>query len=313
MECVLLGSGGMMPMPHRLLTSVAVKTGGRLYLFDAGEGTQIGLKAARMGLGRLAALAVTHLHADHCLGLPGLLMLRSQIPNPCPLAVLGPPGIREFVLSTQRLLGFHLAPPVRFVEWAENRSPVAWEDEAVRISWLPLEHTRFCLGYRLEEPDRPGRFHAEKAEALGIPSGPLRGRLQRGETVMLPDGTEITPADILGPRRRGRRIAYAVDTRPVEAVVELCRGVDIAFLDGMFHSAEAEHAREKGHMTVAEAARAARKAGAHRCVLVHLSPRYQDEDLDRLEQEARKEHPGAAMGRDLQRFDVPLPGDETAP
>ncbi|MDY6908359.1 MAG: MBL fold metallo-hydrolase, partial [Thermodesulfobacteriota bacterium] len=116
-----------------------------------------------------------------------------------------------------------------------------------------------------------------------------------------------------GPRRRGRRVAYAVDTRPVESLVELCRGVDIAFLDGMFHSAEAEHAREKGHMTVSEAARAARKAGAGRCVLVHLSPRYQDEDLERLQQEAWKEHSGAAVGRDLQRFDVPLPGDEAAP
>lgn len=310
MECTLLGSGGMMPMPHRLLTSLAVRCNGRILLFDAGEGVQLGWKKAKLGYRALQIIAVTHLHADHCLGIPGLMMLRAQLENPDPLTILGPPGLEEFVCTVRRLLDFHMNYPVRFVEWSEAHGAVAYEDEELRLLWYPVKHTRFCLGFRLEEKDRPGKFHAQRARELGIPEGPLWGRLQRGETVSLPGGRNILPEQVLGPARRGRCIAYVVDTQPAKNVYTLCRDADLAFLEGMFLRDDGEHAREKGHMTVWDAARIARRASVGEAVLVHVSPRYNEEDLARLEHEAKSRFDRARMGRDLDVYRVKLPSAE---
>jgi len=137
MDCVLLGSGGMMPMPYRALTSLAVRLEGQLYLFDAGEGCQINLKKAKLGIKPLRVLAVSHLHGDHCLGVPGLLMMRAQVPDPGPLTILGPPGIERFVEHLREILAFYIPYPVSFCEWNEGSPEVAYEDEEVRILWGP--------------------------------------------------------------------------------------------------------------------------------------------------------------------------------
>lgn len=298
----------MMPMPGRYLASMAVRMDGRLYLFDAGEGTQLAWKTCRIGLRGLSVVAVTHLHADHCLGIPGLMMLKAQLDDPEPLTVMGPLGIREFILENHRILDFHLNYPLEFIEWSADAPDwKAYEDDRLRIFWEPLEHTRFCLGYRVEELERPGRFLPDTADGLGIPEGPLRGRLQRGESVTLPSGTVVAPRQVAGPPRRGRHLAYVVDTRPTSAIDRLCQGADLAFIEGMFLPEHAEQARAKGHLTVVEAARAARKAGARRAVLIHISPRYGEEDLDRLERAAREHFQDAVVGRDLQVYSVPLP------
>ena len=177
MECILLGSGGMMPMPYRLLTSLAVRVNGRIYIFDAGEGTQLGLKTTKLGIRGLNVLAVSHLHADHCLGIPGIMMLKAQIQDPEPLTIIGPPGIKKFVEQAHANLGFFLNFTVSFLEWSEQNSEVAYEDGQIRIIWHPLEHSRFCLGYRLEELDRPGKFKPHLATSLAIPKGSLWGKL----------------------------------------------------------------------------------------------------------------------------------------
>lgn len=309
MECILLGSGGMMPMPHRLLTSLAVRLNGEIYLFDAGEGTQLGLKKARLGLRGLRVIAVTHLHADHCLGLPGLLMLRTQMESAGPLTILGPPGMEELIYQIRRLTAHHLNYPLHFQEWAEGAPETAYHDDRVRILWHPVQHTCFCLGYRIEEHDRPGRFDPQRAEALGVPKGPLWGRLQRGESVTGQNGRTVNPQQVLGPSRRGRRIAFVTDTRPAKTVYRLCKEADIAFLEGMFLPEDSRHAETKGHMTVVDAARIARRAGAEKAVLVHISPRYADEDLDRLEAAAKEEFSRAGMGKDLDVYTVLHPSD----
>ncbi len=306
MECVLLGTGGMMPMPDRLLTSVAVRLGGCCYLFDAGEGVQLGLKRTHLGMGGLKVVAITHLHADHCLGLPGLLMLRAQIDHPEPLTLLGPPGLSRFVQQNQEILRFHINYPIHCVEWQSQKTAVAYQDHQVRIIWQPLEHTRFCLGFRLEEQRRPGKFHPERARALEILEGPHWGRLQRGETVFLPSGHTITPDQVMGPSRRGRHICYAVDTRPCAGLEMLCREVDMAFVEGMFLPEDGQHADAKGHLTVVEAADIAFRAGARRAVLVHISPRYGAEDLPDLERAAREHFAEARIGRDFDRYRVSL-------
>jgi ribonuclease Z len=306
MECVLLGSGGMMPMPARFLTALAVRVFGNLYLFDAGEGTQINLKRAKLGIKTLRFIAVSHLHGDHCLGLPGLLMMRAQLPDPEPLTIVGPPGIERFISQTRELLRFFVNYPIRFVEWTEAVPPIAYQDERVQLSWAPLKHTAFCLGFRLAEHPRPGEFRVADAERLGVPRGPAWGSLQRGEPVMLPDGTRIDPEQVLGPARPGRQVCFAVDTRPTKSLYHLCQEADIAFLDGMFHPEEEAEAEARMHMTVDDAARVAQRAGVRRAVLVHISPRYRPEDENRLAEAARQRHPEAEIGADLKTYFVSL-------
>ena len=305
MDCILLGSGGMMPMPYRALTTLVVRLQGQFYFFDAGEGCQINLKKAKLGIKPLRVLAVSHLHGDHCLGVPGLLMMRAQVPDPPPLTILGPPGIERFVTELQEILGFFINYPIRFIEWKESSGEIAYEDELVRILWGPLKHTTFCLGYRLEEHPRPGKFNPEAAKALDIPPGPAWGKLQRGEAVALDSGKTVSPERVVGPARPGRRICYAVDTRPSKFLYRLCHDVDAAFLDGMFSPEHQEEAEEKGHMTVDEASRIAGRAGAGRAVLVHISPRYGEEDMEGLNAAASRRFPKSEMGRDLEVYPIP--------
>ena len=295
-----------MPMPYRALTSLAVRCQGRLYLFDAGEGAQVNLKKAKLGIKALRVLSISHLHGDHCLGVPGLLMMRAQVPEPGSLTILGPSGIKKFISHLHQSLGFFLNYPMEFVEWNGTASNVAYEDETVRIGWSPLKHTSFCLGYRFEEHPRPGKFSPQAAQALDVPSGPLWGELQKGNQVTLKDGTVISPDQVLGSSRPGRHVCYAVDTRPSKDLYRLCQDVDLAFLDGMFlpeHRAEAE---AKGHMTVDDAARVASRAGVRRAVLVHISPRYREEVLEELTAAAVERFQDAEMGRDLQSYFVDL-------
>lgn len=306
MECILLGSGGMMPMPYRLLTSLVVRHQGRTYMFDAGEGTQLGVKETGTGVRGLGVLAVSHLHADHCLGIPGIMMLKAQIQDPEPLVILGPPGVKRFVEQNQQMLEFYLNYPVSFREWSTDGGALAYEDDQVKIIWQPLKHTRFCLGYRLEELERPGKFHPERATALGVPRGNLWGRLQKGQAVVLEDGRKVTPEQVLGHSRRGRHVAYVVDTRPAKGAYRLVADADIAFMEGMFLAEDARHADAKGHLTVTEAARIATRAGARRAVLVHLSPRYRRESVELLAAAARERFAGAEIGKDFQVYQVPL-------
>jgi ribonuclease Z len=308
MECFLLGSGGMMPMPYRFLTSLVVRVEGAMYMFDAGEGTQVALKKMALGIKGLRVIAITHLHGDHCLGLPGILMMKAQVQDPGPLVVLGPAGTQGFVASLRASLGFHLNYPIEFVEWTDSGGEEAYADDRISIFWAPLVHTTFCLGYRLEEHPRPGKFLVERARRLRIPEGPLWGRLQRGEEVILADGTKVLPSQVLGPPRRGRSVCFAVDTRPCKALYKLCKKVDMAFLDGMFHPEHEEEAREKGHMTSSDASRVAARAGASRVILVHLSPRYKDEgEIREIQKAASERHGSVEVGRDLTQYTIPLP------
>lgn len=310
MECFVLGTGGMMPMPHRRLTALLVRTQNTDVLFDAGEGVQVAFKELGLGIKRLTIVAVTHLHADHCLGLPGLLMLRSQVDDPSPLTLVGPRGLKRFVSHVRSDLRAHINFPLRYVELDPRQGlGTALQEGGLSLRWAALEHTVPCVGYRLEEPDRPGRFHPDRARHLGIPEGPLWGRLQRGEEVRLPDGRTVRPDEVLGPPRRGRAIAYVTDTRPCPNAVALCREVDLAFIEGMFLDEDLELAEEKGHMTASEAARIARDADARRLVLVHVSPRYTEGQKRPMVRQARRFFQNTVAARDLEKFQVPLTDD----
>jgi ribonuclease Z len=279
-------------------------------MFDAGEGTQLGLKKTKIGIRGLGVLAVSHLHADHCLGIPGIMMLKSQIQDPEPLTIIGPPGIQRFIRQAHETLEFYINFSITFVEWSATADEVAYQDNWVRIIWHPLEHTRFCLGYRLEELERPGKFKPHLAASLGIPKGSLWGKLQHGEAVTLEDGRQISPEQVLGKARRGRHVAFVVDTKPAKGIYRLCQGSDIAFIEGMFLPEDAGHAETKGHLTVEDAARIAGRAGVRRAVLVHISPRYSNTELPLLAAAARSRFDEAEMGEDFRFYGVPFPEEE---
>jgi ribonuclease Z len=238
-------------------------------------------------------------------------MMRAQVPDAGPLTILGPPGIERFIRQIHESLAFYLDYPLNFLEWNEGRPEVAYEDEWVRILWGPLNHTTRCLGYRLEEHPRPGKFKTEAAKALGVPYGPLWGKLQRGESITLDEGSTISPNQVLGPPRPGRKICYAVDTRPNKFLYRLCQDVDLAFLDGMFLPEHQEEAEARGHMTADDAARVAGRAGARRAVLVHISPRYTEEDMGKFLDAAKGRFENAEMGADLQEFSIPYRGEDS--
>ncbi len=307
MECIALGTGGMMPMPLRLTTSMLVRRDGRMLMFDAGEGIQLALKKGGLGIRALDAVAISHLHADHVLGLPGILMFRAQNEQPHPLTIIGPPGIARFVRHTLEDLKYHVNFNLEFIEWQGEQSSLAWEWHGVRLTWAPLNHSTFCLGYRLEEPQRPGRFNLEKADELGIPKGPLFGRLQNDQTVTLPDGRTITPEQVLGKPRRGRVIAFVTDTRPCPAIHQLVQGTDLAFIEGMFTKEHQTDAAEKGHMTAAQAAEIAAASAVKRLVLVHISPRYAKKDEATLEAQAKEHFDNVEVATALKSYPIPLP------
>lgn len=309
MEAFVLGSGGMMPMPRRRLSAVAVRLGGWVYLFDCGEGTQVPYKELHLGQRGLRLCAITHLHADHCLGLPGMLMLRAQMPDPGPLTLLGPPGLSRLVRDMRRDLALYINYRIEIREWRGQGSEqqLAYRDELLELYWQPLDHSVLCLGYRLQEHARPGRFDPQAADALGVPFGPLRGELQRGREVMTSEGRKVRPEQVLGPPRRGRRLVFATDTAPTPALSSLLQDADLAFLEGMFLAEHAEEAAAKKHLTVEQAASLAARAGVARLVLTHLSPRYEASQLAELQAEASRHHPAARIARDGELYTVPLP------
>lgn len=300
-DIVILGSGGAIPTLTRNLPSVAVQCDGRVFLFDCGEGTQTQMVRAKLPLSKIERIYISHLHGDHVMGLPGLLMTMGQIPRERALYIHGPPGISEFVEGNRRFLGHQCPFPVIVTEHKGGRVS---EDDTVFVDAVPVEHSCFTLAFAFQERERPGQFQIEEARRQGIPPGPLYGRLQSGESVTLRDGRVIEPGQVLGPTRRGRKIVYATDTRPCDQVVSLALEADVLIHDGMFSDDLRAQARQKHHSTVVQAARIARRAKVGSLVLTHISSRYMQDGP--LAAEARKVFPATRVARDLMEFNVPM-------
>jgi ribonuclease Z len=298
---VILGSGGTIPTLARNLPAVAIQCDGRLFLFDCGEGTQMQLAKAKCSLGKLEGIFISHLHGDHVMGLPGLLMSMGQVPRDRPLLIYGPPGINAFVEGNRNFLGFQFQFPV---EIHETKGGALFHDETIKIEAVPADHSCFTLAFALKEHERPGLFLMEEVRRLDIPPGPLYGRLQSGETVTLQDGREIRPEQVLGPARRGRKVVYATDTRPCDQVAELAYKADVLIHDGMFDDDIRDQAKQKHHSTVVQAARIAKRAKVDKLILTHLSSRYHQ--IGPLLEQARRVFPSAKIARDLMEIDVPM-------
>lgn len=304
LEAFVLGSGGMMPLPSRHLTSMLLRKDGDLFLFDCGEGTQVSLRRLNLRWKKISAVFISHTHADHVTGLPGILMLSSQVDREEPLYICGPPKIREYVEMNRKVLDMYINYEIRVVEFTEPGVVFQGEDFSVRS--FPLEHTKPCYGYTLEEDPRPGIFHPDKARALNVPVGPRWALLQQGETVENDQGEPVRPEQVLGPRRKGRKFSYVTDTVYRKDIAPNVAGSDLLICEGMFASDLEESAREKKHLTSVQAARIARDAGGVKHLgLIHYSPRYGGRDLKRLKDEARQVFPDTFLTKDRQCLDIP--------
>ena len=303
MEAFVLGCGGMMPLPYRHLTSMLVRREGELFLFDGGEGTQVSLRRLNLKWKKINAIFVSHTHADHVTGLPGIMMLSSQVDRTEPLYIYGPPKIAEYIETSRKVLDMFINYPVVV---KEITAPcVVHGGEGFYIRAFPLAHTKTCVGYTLEELDRPGEFSPEKAKALKVPMGPLWGKLQKGESVTASDGKTVTPDQVLGPSRSGRKFSYVTDTLYKPSIANEVKGSDLLICEGMFEEALIDQAREKKHMTAKQAATIARDAGVKRMAMIHYSPRYTDRELAVLLDEARTIFPRAELTKDRMHFDLP--------
>lgn len=303
LRLTFLGTSAAQPTIQRNLTGLAVRRDRELFLVDCGEGTQ--RQMIRFGTGfDVAAICFTHFHADHYLGAIGFLRTLSMAGREAPLDLYGPRPAKR-LLPTMLFTGTDtLAFEVRIHEVAPGEG--VRRDGCVLLPFA-TDHRTPSVGWALVEDDRPGRFHPDRARALGIPEGPMFGALQRGHAVTLPDGRTVHPEEVVDAHRPGRRLVVTGDTRPCRGTAEAAAGADLLVHDCTFGDPEQARAEETMHSTAREAARVAREAGARRLVLTHLSTRY-DREFEPLVAQAREEFPGPVeVASDGLVIEVPLP------
>lgn len=288
------GTAGSIPTPRRGLPAVLVRRGADRILFDCGEGTQRQLVSS-VGLADLTEIFITHFHADHWLGLPGLLKTFDLRSRERPLTVHGPPGLRELVILALRAAG-----RVRFeLDLVELEPGATLERDGYRIAAVPVAHRVQAYGYVLFEDERPGVFDPAAAVSLGIEPGPEFGRLQRGEAIR-----GVRPDQVLGPPRPGRKLVLSGDTRPCETLRIAAHQADVLVHEATFAEEEADRALETGHSTAGEAAQLAADADARLLALTHFSTRYA---VGRLRDEARAVFADTVLPRDFDIIEVPFP------
>jgi len=301
-----LGTAASRPTVGRNVSGIAVQREGDVMLFDCGEGTQ--RQMMRYGTGfALKSIFVTHTHADHFLGITGLLRTMGLQGRAEPLRIYGPPGSRSS-LSTAVELGAERSPFQ--VELHEVGPGEGVACEGYRIEAFAVTHRTTAVGWALVERPRLGRFDVRRARELGVPEGPLFGSLHRGHAVEV-DGRTVHPEEVVGPPRPGRLVVYTGDTRPCASVVERAAGAQVLVHEATFGADEAERARDTFHSTAAEAAAVAREAGVGQLLLTHLSARYSDMPGP-LEDEARAVFPATRVAHDGLVVEVPFAEDDEA-
>ena len=298
LDVLFIGTAGSAPTARRALPATLLRRGGDRLLFDCGEGTQRQLLRS-VGLIDLEEVFLTHYHADHFLGLPGMLKTFALRGREAPLAIYGPPGLRALFRALRPVMG-RVGYELRLVELEPGER---LDRDGYHVTPFAVDHGVRAYGYALFEDERPGRFDAELAERLGVAPGPDFGRLQRGEPVVGRTG-EVRPDQVLGEARRGRKVVIAGDTAPYEATSVAAHGADLLVHEATFLAEDAARARETGHSTARAAAEVASAAEVRLLALHHVSPRYFGSDL---RDEARAVFQRTVVPRDLDRIDIPFP------
>ncbi len=300
MRIVFLGTGSGWPTKKRNVSSISLEINGHVLLLDCGEGTQRQLLYAPVSFMKIERILISHFHGDHTLGIPGLVQSMALAGREKALHIVGPEGTEALVDKLLSLGDFKRTFDIKGVSLRPGET-IEEEDYIIRA--VAAEHNIPALAYSIEERERAGRFDREKAISLGIPPGPMFGRLQRGESITV-NGKTVSPEDVMGPSRKGRKVVYSGDTRPCKSVIELADGADVLIHEATFSEGMKEKAAEFWHSTARQAAEVAKNAGAGVLFITHISPRYEDGTI--LLEEAKKVFPESHLAEDFTEFQVPL-------
>ena len=299
---LFLGTAGSVPTPERSLPAVLVQREGEQLMFDCGEGVQRQMIRAKTGFHKKMKVFISHMHGDHVLGLPGLLQTMALLNREKKLDIYGPTGIEPFLESIRETVQFVLTFPVEIHEVREAGIICDENDYTVHAVWA--NHVIPSLAYMLAEKPRPGRFYPSKANALGVPEGPLWSRLQHGHNVKSAKGRIVSPQEVTGPSRPGRKIVYTGDTRPFRGFAKFAAGADLLIHDATLDDTLSERAEEDGHSTPSQASKEAKKARVKTLVLTHISARYENANV--LLQRARKIFKNTRVAKDFMEIELPL-------
>lgn len=299
MQLVFLGTSSGAPTVRRGLSSVAIVRGDELLLFDTGEGMQRNFIKARLGMNRKMKIFITHMHADHCLGLLGLLQTMELHGREKSVDIYGEPRLEEFVQENMRIINFKLTfdIAVRKIE----RDGVIVRERDYQVSCCDALHSVPSMAYCLEEFDRPGLFDVMEAKRLGIPEGNLYSKLQHGEDIIY-EGKIIRASQIVGPPRKGRKIGISGDTRPTRKLARFFRECDVLVFESTYSQDKTEKAIDNGHSTATEAATIAKESKVDKLILTHFSARY--DDTSKLVEEAQYIHHNVEAAEDLKVFKI---------
>jgi ribonuclease Z len=301
LKLLFLGTSAARPTAERNVSALVLTRGGETLLFECGEGTQ--RQMMRYGVTfALGEVFFTHFHADHFLGIIGLVRTLGLQGRTDPMRLTGPKGARKLL---GQALALGVERPVFEVEIVEVEPDQVLARDGYELKVFGVEHGGGAVGYALVEQNRLGRFNPDRARELGVPEGPLWGKLQRGQAVRLDDGREVTAETIVGAPRPGRKLVYSGDTRPCPATIEMARGADLLVHEATFGEEEKDRAKETAHSTAREAAEVAKLAGVRRLVLTHLSARY-SRDPATLADEARAVFPETVVAKDGFEIEVPF-------
>ena len=308
MEITFLGTSSGVPTRSRNVSSIALRLPQRaeVWLFDCGEGTQHQFLRSDVKVSQLTRIFITHLHGDHIFGLMGLLASCGLAGTGQAIALYGPPGLSDYLKACCKYSHTHLAQRIQIHTIQEDG--LIYEDEEFRVFCGLLKHRIPAYGYRIEEKDRPGRFQVEKAQALGIPPGPLYGKLKQGQTITLPNGQKIRGTDLCEPPESGRKLAYCTDTVFCEGAIALAQGVDVLIHEATFAHQDAEMAFDRLHSTSTMAAQVALAAQVKQLIMTHFSPRYAPGNalqLENLLSEAQAIFPQTMLAKDFLTVEIP--------
>lgn len=298
LSAIFLGTGGSVPSARRSTASVMLARGGSRLLFDCGEGTQRQLQRS-LGLAQVDEIYLTHFHADHILGLPGLLKTYDLTAREEPLTIYGPRGLRDLFKTLGRLIG----RTDYSIDLIELDPGEAVRHDGAEVRAFAVEHSVRANGYVLLEEDRPGKFDPEAARGLGVSEGPAFAALQQGEEVQGSAGL-VRPEQVMGKPRPGRSVAITGDTAPCHSTVSAAADADLLIHDASFAQEEAQRAAETGHSTVGQAAAVAREAHVKLVALVHISSRYH---VGSVLEEAREVFEASVAPRDFDVIEIPFP------
>jgi ribonuclease Z len=299
---IFLGTAGSVPTPARSLPAVLIKRQNEQLMFDCGEGVQRQMIKAKAGLHKKTKIFISHMHGDHVLGLLGLLQTMALMDRQKKLEIYGPEGIKQFLECTRETLQFGLTFPVEIHEVYDVG--VICDEKDYTVEAAKSNHVVTSLAYAFVEKPRPGKFYPEKARALGVPEGELWSKLQHGDKIKLPNGRVVSPEAVMGLPRKGRKIVYTGDTRPIKGFAKFAASADLVIHDSTFDDTLSEKAEVDGHSTPGQAAQQAKRAKAKKLVLTHISARYADTGL--LLEQAQKVFKNTLVAEDFMELELPL-------